>query len=238
MRMVNRNNMQIIWTYEWSNERQDFYEWRMSQDNREGNELDVRKWEKVIDQEVKRVGLSKWRNEMERKNTLEWYKEKETPAYESWYDGSLGSDLLFRARAQCMDVNVRNYRWSESGSKMCQMCDMGEDETVEHVLLECEKYDRERMDMMRVVLTEMGCEMNALIERTGREWMVLLLGLCGDTTVHMIDAMKMSVKKMWNESSLVFLLVCDNVYVFFISFLSLQGQSFQSSEATPEEMGN
>ena len=158
----------------------------------------MRKWEKVIDQEVKRVGLSKWRNEMERKNTLEWYKEKETPAYERWYDGSLGSDLLFRARAQCMDVNVRNYRWSESGSKECQMCDRGEDETVEHVLLECDKYDRERMNMMRVVLTEMGCEMNELVERTGREWMVLLLGLCRDTTERMIEAVKTFLERMWN----------------------------------------
>ena len=170
----------------------------MSHESRERNELDVRKWEKVIDQEVKRVGLSKWRNEMERKNTLEWYKEKDTPAYERWYDGSLGSDLLFRARAQCMDVNVRNYRGSESGSKVCQMCDMGEDETVEHVLLECDKYDRERMNMMRVVLTEMGCEMNELVERTGREWMVLLLGLCRDTTERMIEAVKTFLERMWN----------------------------------------
>ena len=34
------------------------------------------------------------------------------------------------------------------------MCDRGQDETVEHVLLECDKYDRERMNMMRVVLTD------------------------------------------------------------------------------------
>ena len=33
-------------------------------------------------------------------------------------------------RAQCMDVNERNYRWSESRNKVCQMCDMGEDESV------------------------------------------------------------------------------------------------------------
>lgn len=49
------------------------------------------------------------------------------PEYERWYNGSLGSDLLFRAKAQCM---------SESGRKVCQMCDMEKDETVEHVLLE------------------------------------------------------------------------------------------------------
>lgn len=27
-------------------------------------------------------------------------------------------------------------------SKVCQICDTGVDETVEHVVLECEKYDR------------------------------------------------------------------------------------------------
>ena len=60
------------------------------------------------------------------------------------------------------------------------MCDMREDVTVELVVLECEKYDRDKMEMMRVILTEMGREMNEVIERTGREWMVLLLGVCGD----------------------------------------------------------
>ena len=50
-------------------------------------------------------------------------------------------------KAQCMDVKERNYRWSESRSKMCQLlCDMGEDESVEHVVLECEKYERDRQD--------------------------------------------------------------------------------------------
>ena len=97
--------------------------------------------------------------------------------YVRWYDGSMNGDLS-RAKAQCMDVNARNYRWSgQSRSKVCQMCDMGEDETVEHVVLECEMYDRDRMEMMHVILTEMGCEM---IERTGRQWMVMLLGLWWD----------------------------------------------------------
>ena len=48
--------------------------------------------------------------------------------------------------------------------------------------MKCEKYDRDRMEMLRVILTEsseMGCEMNEVIERTGRELM-LLLELCQD----------------------------------------------------------
>ena len=43
MRMVDRSNMQIIWTYGRSERRQGEY------DSGEGNELDLRKWEKVID---------------------------------------------------------------------------------------------------------------------------------------------------------------------------------------------
>ena len=77
------------------------------------------------------------------------------------------------------------------------MCDMGVDETVEHVVLECERYYRERMEMMQVVLDEMGYEVNVRVERTGREWMVLLLGLCDESTERMITAVKEFLEKMW-----------------------------------------
>ena len=50
---------------------------------------------------------------------------------------------------------------------------------------------------MRVILTEMGREMNWMIKRTGREWMVLLLGLGGDMSEWMIDAVKKFLEKMW-----------------------------------------
>ena len=45
MRMVNRNNMQIIWTFGLNEGRQGEYEWRMSL--REGGELDVKKMGKI-----------------------------------------------------------------------------------------------------------------------------------------------------------------------------------------------
>ena len=96
-----------------------------------------------------------------------------------------------------MDVNERNYRWSESRSKVCQMCDMGEDESVEHVVLECEKYERDRMEMMQVILTELGPSWDERVEKTGREWMVLLLGLCRETNERMIEAVKEFLEKMW-----------------------------------------
>ena len=55
-----------------------------------------------------------------------------------------------------MDVNERNYRWSESLRKVCQMCDMGKNASVEHAVLECEKHERDRRGMIQMILTELG----------------------------------------------------------------------------------
>ena len=38
-------------------------------------------WKSEIDKTVKGVGLGKWKNELKRKKTLEWYIEKEAPMY-------------------------------------------------------------------------------------------------------------------------------------------------------------
>ena len=54
-----------------------------------------------------------------------------------WGGECLGK--LWKFRAHCMSMHVRNNGWSESCGKVCQMCDMGEDEMVAHVLMGCEK---------------------------------------------------------------------------------------------------
>ena len=58
-----------------------------------------------------------------------------------------------------------------------------------------------------VVLTEMGCQINEVVERTDKEWMVLL-GLDGDTTECMIEAFKMFLDSVECEESSVALYVC------------------------------
>ena len=102
---------------------QNVCEWKIINLVGEGIEWDAGKWKNEIEKAVREEGLAKWKMDMERKRSLDWYKVKKVPSFEIFYDGSLGSDLLFRARTQCLDVNARNYRWSESHSKVCQMCD-------------------------------------------------------------------------------------------------------------------
>ena len=82
--------------------------------------------------------------------------------------------ILFGA-PKCLEtaLNAGNYSWLESRSKVCQTCDMGHDETVAHVILEYKKYDHDIMEIVRMILNEMGRETNEVIDRTRREWIVL-----------------------------------------------------------------
>ena len=198
MRMVYNSGMRVR-RVEVERERPRF-EWKMSDCNGMGCDWDVKEWRKMIDDCVKEEGLRKWRMGMEVKGSLAWYKMKGAPQYVSWYDGSLGGDLLFQARAQCMNVNARNYRWSDSGNKVCQMCEKGVDETVAHVILECEKYERERLEMLEVAKKEVllhASEVNGVIVRTESEWMLLLLGLNGEASECMMEAVKEFLERVW-----------------------------------------
>ncbi len=79
------------------------------------------------------------------------------------------------------------------------MCDSGVDETVVHVMMECEEYDRGRMKMLRGVQREVEWDaekVNRVVVRTEREWMVLLLGLSGEAIVRMMEAVKGLLERM------------------------------------------
>ena len=68
----------------------------------------------------------------------------------------MASELLLKARTKSLGLNSRTSRWKNEGSTTCNMCDRGVDETIEHVMLECEKYEREREEMLSVVKQELG----------------------------------------------------------------------------------
>ena len=107
----------------------------------EGRKWTVKEQKTEIDRRVKEIGVANWR--MERKETLKWYKTKRMPKRNMIYDSSWAGQLLFKARTNSLEVNVRT-RWNENRQRMCMQCGMGVDETVEHMLLKCERYANER----------------------------------------------------------------------------------------------
>ena len=113
------------------------------------------------------------------------------------YDGSRAGELLFCVRAGALGVNGRTYSWNERREDKCFMCDGDEKETVEHLLMECGAYERERQSMMEVILNE-GGEINEVgHERTSEEWMAMIVGLSEGATVAILESVKRYLENMW-----------------------------------------
>ena len=73
---------------------------------------------------------------MEKKSTLSTYRKYKTEiCKEVMYDHTFSSTQLFRARANCLQLNWRN-RFT-GGRDLCQLCPEGEVEDQEHFLKDC-----------------------------------------------------------------------------------------------------
>lgn len=86
---------------------------------------------------VKRVNeweRQRWREEVQNKSTLTFYKLKDNIGGEVCYDNSWGSRLLFGMRSNTLRLGWRA-RFS-GGDVTCQMCRL-EEETLEHFIAEC-----------------------------------------------------------------------------------------------------
>ena len=103
---------------------------------------------------IEKNGQDKWREGINRKTTLQWYSRKDKPEAVTWHTGDWGSRLLFKARTGTLEVNGKS---RDGGSQLCD-CGSGDTETVEHLLVACRNYDRERERLVRAVVTVIGEE--------------------------------------------------------------------------------
>ena len=98
-------------------------------------------------------GLAKWQEGMRNKSTLKWYRNKEKPEKIQFHVGDWSSRLLVKVRTGTLEVKARN---REEENQDCSSCSRGVRETVEHFLVECDRYDEERAWLIRKVMEEIG----------------------------------------------------------------------------------
>ena len=110
------------------------------------------------------------------KSTLNMYRSKEKPRYEGCYDGSWGSSLLFKARTGSLEVNARTYRFNGRGN-MCEWCEGRENETVAHLVIECEGHEYERGMLIGNLKEVLGEEKWEVVKTGEDRGMAVLLGL-------------------------------------------------------------
>ena len=111
--------------------------------------LDKKSLKKV----VREWDNQKWRNNLEEKPTLKWYKQgKQSIQYDQCYTNSIGSNFLAKARTNILQVEEYMHRRNRNHDKVCRLCDL-EDEDLQHFLVTCpileQKRDREIIESWR-----------------------------------------------------------------------------------------
>ena len=96
-----------------------------------------RKIQNRVKKEVKKEGLKNRKQIWKRKKKLRRYKNKEKTKNEKIYNGPWESTLLFKARADSLEVNEKGRKWG--GEKdTCEKCEIKRERntgTLEHVLI-------------------------------------------------------------------------------------------------------
>lgn len=98
-----------------------------------------KEWESVVRKRVREQENVQWLEAARTKSTLTMYAElkQQITAETRLYDNSLGSRLLFEARAGALRTLVYKQRFdSNVQSTVCRVCE-GESETAEHIILRC-----------------------------------------------------------------------------------------------------
>ncbi|KAH7946335.1 hypothetical protein HPB49_023365 [Dermacentor silvarum] len=96
------------------------------------------KWSVEVRRRVKEAQTTIWSKEMESKSTLELYRgNKRGISAECFYENSIGSSLLFEARAGALRTLVYRSRFQDAGMcTKCRLC-VAEADTQEHIILRC-----------------------------------------------------------------------------------------------------
>lgn len=113
-----------------------------------------------IKEKVNRVDSEMWKAEMENKETLTIYKSYKVKISEiKWYDNTLKTNLMIKARTDTLELNWRKRHKQESTQCICGY----ENETLEHFILDCEEYSdtRKKFDFAQQPYIENRSELMA-----------------------------------------------------------------------------
>jgi hypothetical protein len=108
--------------------------------------VDEKRW---VSTEIKGIEEKRnrlWRQGMEKKSSLLYYRTGQQVSWSGLYDGSRGSDLVFKARIGALETDWRiHYITGESGD--CSLCGQSRGD-LRHVLLECTELAADRVQAL------------------------------------------------------------------------------------------
>ncbi len=134
---------------------------------------------------------------MEGKSSLSLYRAKERPKYDEYLRGDAGSQLLFQARTGDLPLNARQHRWMPGLGQECKVCDMGERETTQHFMAECQAYRDDRQQAINDIWDIWEDDSKTLWrEGSPEEKTQLVLGLRGEVKERHWMVVRSLIKRM------------------------------------------
>lgn len=179
-------------------------QWNLAYTRGDTTRYDMKQWRVYINTRVQEFGLGKWRRGIESKSSLIRYAKKKCPRKEVFYDGSWGSSLLFKARSGSLELNDRTYRFNDSRTKNCEHGCLREgrviDETLHHVMVECEGYPEAMEWAVGVYVDILGEQrFREVTEGSDDQGIDFFLGLEENVPLEVIEVTKMYLTLIWNE---------------------------------------
>ena len=77
------------------------------------------------------------------------------------------------------------------------MCDCGLDESVYHIIVKCKAYEQERNKLMHIIISEMSNKLFMSWDESEVESMCTLLGMDGNVTFRVFEAVKELLVIAW-----------------------------------------
>ena len=154
---------------------------------------------KRVNSKIKEKGLQLWKKGIEKKKSLKWYSKKDIPRKENFYTGGWESTLLYKARSNTLETNSKIYKWKNI-NKTCEKCmkrGTEVEETLEHIIIECNHYKEEREIFENTIIGKIGENKWKEIKEENQE-MENILGFVPENITDMKDT-KSYLRKIWEK---------------------------------------
>ena len=186
--------------------------WHRTLDNLEGRygidpEMVYRRrgWYNEINKNARDKSTQAWRADVEKKSTLQLYKQKKVPATEKYYLGDLKSSLLLKARTGSLEVRRRTYFLAADRNKNCLHCTQ-EEETISHLLLHCALFDDERRNYQNTISETIGAQAWVEEKQLADGGLSLLLGFKSSPhPMKIIRLTKNFLNDIWKKRNKIYL---------------------------------
>ncbi len=109
-------------------------------------------WKKHVDKKIGERALLDWRQQVEERETMRYYRIKDEPSFDSYLANNWKYRFqIFAIKTGQGTLNWMRQKWEAGNDGKCAMCGL-EEETEEHLIIRCRKLNNLRDNVLEILL--------------------------------------------------------------------------------------